>query len=654
MFSSLADKSKNEVEAELIRKELHPAEGVKVRIGLVGVGAVSSFHHIPGIRIDPRASLTAICDPVESLLKQRAEEWGPVKAYTNYLDLANDPNVDAVVIATPNNTHIPIALACIAKGKHVMCEKPLGVSAKEAKELYDTAEKAGIIHMTALTYRFAPALRFIKKLIEDGALGQIRHFRSQRFLDWPETSWGWRQYKETAGAGNIYDMTIHRIDFSQYLCGRIKSVSGQVKQFVPRTKSPQGDDCKPSEVDDWTAMLVEFENGATGVFEGSTLMKGHHNDGFGFEWAEINGSEASVVYQLRDPLNIMMGKHGQSLVKTPVPPELLVVPGSPRHPTEGEPSKIFRYDQLWEFVSAICEKRLAQPSFYDGASAQIVADCALESSASRRWVDIPLEKVPLPQLQKLRIEESVSLNGKVAVITGGGTGIGRGIALRFASEGARVYVLGRRLETLNEVVATNKSATGRENVHAVECDVSNSDAVKKAFTAILSQTSNAVDILVNSAGNNIAKRGIDILSVEDYKAVMTSNIDGTFYCTSAVLPSMRARGGGLIINISSVAALRGLPLAGAAYCASKAAVNALGSTIAAESYQHNIRVTNICPGEVNTPLIDKRAVPDPPEKRAVMLQPEDLADAALMVAKLPPRASVPELVIKPTVQQFWL
>jgi len=246
------------------------------------------------------------------------------------------------------------------------------------------------------------------------------------------------------------------------------------------------------------------------------------------------------------------------------------------------------------------------------------------------------------------------LQGKVAVITGGGTGIGRGIALRFAAEGARVFILGRRSETLNEVIATNKEQSGRSNISGIECDVSNSDAVKQTFTAILAQTSNVIDILVNSAGNNIAKRGIEILSIEDYKAVMASNVDGTFFCCNAVLPSMRLRGGGLIINISSVAGMRGLPLAGAAYCASKAAVNALGSTIAAEQFSYNIRVTNICPGEVNTPLIDKRAIPDPPEKRAVMLQPEDLADAAVMIAKLPARATIPELVIKPTVQQFWL
>lgn len=143
-----------------------------------------------------------------------------------------------------------------------------------------------------------------------------------RFLDWDETSWGWRQYKKTAGAGNTYDMMIHRLDFSQFLLGPIASVSGKVKQFAPRTKTPQGGECAPSEVDDWTAIIADFENGATGVFEGSTLMKGHHNNGFGFEWAEVNGSLGTAVYQLQDPYHLMFGTHGGSLEKLPVPPEV--------------------------------------------------------------------------------------------------------------------------------------------------------------------------------------------------------------------------------------------------------------------------------------------------------------------------------------------
>jgi len=359
-----------------------------VRIALIGVGAVASVHHIPGIRIDPRASLVALCDDNEEILLKRANEWGPVKTTRNYQDIVSDPDIDAIVIATPNFMHLPVTLACIKAGKHVMLEKPLGLNEKEALNIAQEAEAAGIIHMTAFTYRFAPSMRYLKKLISDGALGEIRHFRSQRFLDWPETSWGWRQYKKTAGAGNIYDMMIHRIDFAQYLLGTIRTVSGRVKQFVPRYKTPAGDTCPLSEVDDWSALIVEFTNGATGVFEGSTLMKGHHNDGFGYEWAEVNGSTGSAVYQLQDPTHILLGRHQGKLEKVPVPPEFLVVEGSPRDPKKGKVSEAFRYDQMWEFVSAIIEKRPARPSFLEGASAQVVADAALRSNQERREIDV--------------------------------------------------------------------------------------------------------------------------------------------------------------------------------------------------------------------------------------------------------------------------
>jgi len=183
-------------------------------------------------------------------------------------------------------------------------------------------------------------------------------------------------------------MMIHRIDFAQYLLGNIKTVSGKVKQFVPRYKTPSGDICPLSEVDDWSALIVDFENGATGVFEGSTLMKGHHNNGFGHEWAEVNGSLATVVYQLQDPYHYLFGTHGSSLEKIAVPQEYLVIGDSPRVPDQGKPSEVFRYDQMFEFVSAIIEKRKACPSFIDGAKAQVVADAAILSSIERREVDI--------------------------------------------------------------------------------------------------------------------------------------------------------------------------------------------------------------------------------------------------------------------------
>lgn len=359
-----------------------------IRFGIIGAGAVSDFHHVPGIRIDPRAELVAICDPNTDLMQQRQEQWGPTKTTTRYEDIASDADVDAVIIATPNYLHYEQALACIEGGKHVMCEKPLGLNFQQSAEMYRAARDAGLRHMTAFTYRFAPSMRYVRHLVTSGALGEPRHFRSQRFLDWPETSWGWRQYTELAGGGDLFDMTIHRIDFAQDLLGPIQSICGAVARYAPRDRNPDGTECKPSDVDDWSSLIGQFECGAVGVWEGSTLMKGYHNDGVGYEWAEVNGSNGSAAYQLTDPNNVMVGLDGAPMEKQPVPEEFLVWPGSPRKPNEGVPSTVFRYDLVYEFVSAIIEERDAVPGFDHGAQAQAVADAVLDSFDQRKWIDI--------------------------------------------------------------------------------------------------------------------------------------------------------------------------------------------------------------------------------------------------------------------------
>ncbi len=360
-----------------------------VNIAIVGAGAVSDYHHVPGIRLDPRATLVAVCDADQALAERRKAEWGLDWATTDYHELCSDDRVDALIIATPNFTHAPIAIAAAQNGKHVMCEKPLGVSADEAKAMYDAARQNNVVHMTAFTYRFAPAMRQLRHMLTSGRLGEPRHFRSQRFLDLPETSWGWRQYKKLAGAGDLYDMTIHRIDFAADLLGPISSVCGAVARFAKRDRTADGHPCEPSEVDDWSALVGEFACGATGVWEGTTVAKGYHLGGFGHEWAEVNGAEGSAVYRMHEPNVILVGKTGGDLEPIPVESQFLKAPGSPRNPAEGEPATVFRYDLVWEFVSAIVEGRQAVPSFADGWRAQVVADAVLTSHAERRWVDIP-------------------------------------------------------------------------------------------------------------------------------------------------------------------------------------------------------------------------------------------------------------------------
>ncbi len=369
---------------------MHSSSPSPIGIGIIGAGAVSDYHHVPGIRLDPRARLMGVCDASRELLEQRRSQWGVELITDDYRQLCEHPEIDAVIIATPNFTHRPIAVAAAEAGKHVMCEKPLGLNADEVAGMVQAARQNGVVHMTAFTYRFAPSMRYMRHLIYSGQLGIPRHFRSQRFLDWPETSWGWRQYKDKAGAGDLFDMTIHRIDFAMDLLGPIDRVCGAVARFATRDRTVDGQPCPPSEVDDWSSMIGQFHCGAVGVWEGTTLAKGYGLNGFGHEWAEVNGSEGSAVYRLHAPNQLLLGRTGQDLAPVDVPAEFLKPEGSARDPLQGEPATVFRYDLVWEFVSAIVEGRDAVPSFVDGWRAQVVADAVLESHRLGVWKSVEL------------------------------------------------------------------------------------------------------------------------------------------------------------------------------------------------------------------------------------------------------------------------
>lgn len=242
----------------------------------------------------------------------------------------------------------------------------------------------------------------------------------------------------------------------------------------------------------------------------------------------------------------------------------------------------------------------------------------------------------------------MELKDKSVLVTGGGGGIGLGIALALAREGCRVAIVGRNEEKLRAAAA---QFDGQPAILYRACDVSDRESVKKLFTWLGSELG-PLDILVNNAGITVPNRRMSQLSPADWDRMLAVNVTGAFNCMSAALPDMRERHSGLIVNISSIAGKRAFPLSGPAYCASKFALTALGTTVGLEERENGIHVTNIYPGEAVTPMLDQRPVPVPPEKKAQMLQPEDVAAAVVMVAKLPPRALVPELVITPLYQGY--
>ena len=244
---------------------------------------------------------------------------------------------------------------------------------------------------------------------------------------------------------------------------------------------------------------------------------------------------------------------------------------------------------------------------------------------------------------------AMKLEGKSAIVTGGGSGIGRAIAESFAREGAAVVTVGRNAEKLEAARQEAGAAAGRILPRAL--DVSDRAAVHDMVEWAEGELGK-IDILVNNAGTNVPRRSLSELSADDFEKMVNINLNGAFYCVYEVLPKMRARWDGLIINVSSVAGVRASVIGGAGYTASKFGMAGLSLTIGLEEAENGIRSCLICPGEVNTPILEDRPVIPDAEARTRMLQPQDLAQAALFVATLHPRACVPEMIITPTVQKF--
>ncbi|MXY99177.1 SDR family oxidoreductase [Candidatus Poribacteria bacterium] len=240
------------------------------------------------------------------------------------------------------------------------------------------------------------------------------------------------------------------------------------------------------------------------------------------------------------------------------------------------------------------------------------------------------------------------LEGQVCIITGGGSGIGRGAALTMAAEGATVVIIGRTASKLASVEAEIAEAGGTALSYTL--DVADYDAVETMVADVLEKFGR-IDVLVNNAGHSSHNRQLLNTTPEEVRSVIDSNLNGTFFCTQAVVPAMLKAKSGTIINISSLAAVTPGPFSGFAYGAAKAGVINFTEFLNADLRNTGIRASVVVPGEVATPILDKRPIPPDAEARTLMVDVDETSAAILLIATLPQRSNIPELVIRPTLHR---
>lgn len=352
-----------------------------LRIGIIGAGGAAMGIHFPGFRLCPGVEIAAVCDPDPNA----AAKTGVASVTTSYRELLAREDIQAVVNSTPNYMHHEIAIEAIAHGKHILCEKPLSLDPARAGEMLRAAEAAGVVHMTAFTYRYTPALQYMIHLVSSGQLGAIRTVRGAYQMAMSGHLLGWRSTKAQAGSGVLADIGSHLIHMVELVAGPIASLSAADRRFR---------DDPASDVDDWSAFLASFSSGATGIFEASRVCAGR---GAGITenlFIEVYGTEGTAVFSLQDPWGLMVSlgdaakDAARLLDHVDVPEQFLKIPGSPRDVHAHDPRWGYRYDQAWQFVESVRMGKTRSPSFADGVRCQSVLDAVLASVDSRQWVNV--------------------------------------------------------------------------------------------------------------------------------------------------------------------------------------------------------------------------------------------------------------------------
>ncbi len=368
-----------------------------IGIGMIGYKFMGKAHSNAYRQINQffdlpfRTRLKTIVGRDPAKVGAMAERWGWESSTDDWRRLIDDPEIRIIDICSPNNTHHELALAALAAGKVVACEKPLAMNGAQAREMAEAARRSGSINTVWFNYRRVPAIAFARQLIDEGRIGRVFHFRALYLQDWtldPSVPLLWRMDKDVAGSGVTGDLHSHIVDLSNFLVGSITAVAGTSRIFVPERELPDGGKAKV-EIEDASIFVAKYDDGAIGHFEATRFANGRKNA----NTFEVNGEHGSLYFNLEDMSRLWYfdsrePKHIQGWREISVWEEV--------HPYMKHwwvPGCAIGYEhtfgnQAADLIQAIADNRPMQPDFDDGLKCQLVLDAVMEACASDRWVNV--------------------------------------------------------------------------------------------------------------------------------------------------------------------------------------------------------------------------------------------------------------------------
>ncbi|HYM13617.1 MAG TPA: Gfo/Idh/MocA family oxidoreductase [Bryobacterales bacterium] len=371
-----------------------------IRVALLGTKFMGKAHSQAYRNVNmyfpdaPKVEMRVIVgrNPEETETARRLYGWQ--EASTDWKAAVARPDIDLVDIATTGDMHCRMALAAAQAGKHIVCEKPLANTLEDARKMLAAVEKAKVRHLVMHNYRRVPAVALAKRLMDEGRLGKIYHFRARYLQDWamsPDLHLVWRFRKASAGSGALGDLGAHIIDLGRYLCGEIREVASTLETFIKQRPAAPGSSRKQKvTVDDAVIMLARFKSGALGTFEATRFARGRKNQ----NTFEINGDKGSLSFDL-EHLNVLKFYSAEEPAEVQGFHDILCVTKGV-HPYADAwwfDGHILGYEHtfthtIYDFLKALEKKKKIHPDFTDGVRNQAVLDAAERAAAGKKWVSV--------------------------------------------------------------------------------------------------------------------------------------------------------------------------------------------------------------------------------------------------------------------------